>query len=164
MIEAVDQPVCAVMSRENPLARDGVMRLRDCLARPHIVPTREYGVGHLLGVATRGRSLGLDPVIEADSFELMRQYVLHERVVGFHIPIGLDPGLDPRLVVRPIDSRDVAPGLLFVGQMRGRTLPVAIAKFAPQISASLEALGDTGAAAGPDGPALSATQDTEGSV
>lgn len=138
VINAVQQPVCAVMSETHPLARNPVLRLRDCLARPHIAPTKEYGVRHLLDMATRGRSLGLDPVMEADSFELMRQYVLHESVIGFQIPIGLGPDLDPRLVICPIDQRDIAPGLLFVGQMRGRTLPVATAKFAQQISRSLD--------------------------
>lgn len=139
VIKAAEQPVCAVMAQDHPLAGEPVLRLRDCLQRAHVVPTRDYGVRHLLDLATRGRSLGLDPVMEADSFELMRQYVLHERVLGFQIPIGLGPGLDPRLVVRPLDPRDIAAGLLLVGQMRGRTLPVATAKFAQQVSAALDA-------------------------
>ncbi|MBF9033130.1 LysR family transcriptional regulator [Rhodobacterales bacterium HKCCE2091] len=142
VIKAVEQPVCAVLARDHPLAAAAVLRLRDCLSAPHVVPSRDYGVRHLLDMATRGRSLGLDPVMEADSFELMRQYVLYEQVVGFQIPIGLGPGLDPRMVVRRIDPRDVEPGLLLVGQMRGRTLPVATAKFAQQVSSALEELSD----------------------
>lgn len=142
VIKAAEQPVCAVMSRDHPLAAEPVLRLRDCLARRHIAPTREYGVRHLLEMATRGRSLGLDPVMEADSFELMRQYVLREAVIGFQIPIGLGPGLDDRLVVRRIDPRDIAPGLLLVGQMRGRTLPVPTAKFAQQVSSALDSVSD----------------------
>ena len=69
---------------------------------PHVIPSRDYGVRHLLELATRGRSRRLDPVVEADSFEMMRQYVLHERVVSFQIPIGLLPARDPRLVVREL--------------------------------------------------------------
>ena len=138
VIKAAQQPVCAVMARDHPLAEGPVLRLRDCLAWPHIVPTRDYGVRHLLDKATRGRSQGLDPVMEADSFELMRQYVLHERVIGFQIPLGLGPGLDPRLAVRRIDPRDIEPGLLLIGQMRGRTLPVATSKFAQQVSQALD--------------------------
>ena len=69
-------------------------------------------------------------MIEADSFEMMRQYVLHERVVSFQIPIGLRAEPDPRLVVRELPVRDLPAGLLLLGQMRGRTLPVASAKFA----------------------------------
>ena len=69
---------------------------------------------------------------------MMRQYVLYERVVSFQIPIGL-PASDPRLVIRPLPVRDIRPGLLLLGQMRGRTLPVASAKFALQLAAALGA-------------------------
>jgi hypothetical protein len=65
--------------------------------------TAEYGVRHLLEPAMRGRSHGLSAVIEADSFELMRRYVVNERAFCFQIPIGLRPGDDPRLVVRKLD-------------------------------------------------------------
>ena len=78
-------------------------------------------------------------MVEADSFEMMREYVLHERVVSFQIPIGL-PGARPA----PRRARDRRPrhppGLLLLGQMRGRTLPVASAKFALQLAAALEAI------------------------
>jgi hypothetical protein len=37
------------------------------------------------------------------------------------------------VVSRPIDARDVPPGLLYFGQLRGRTLPVAAARFAHQM-------------------------------
>jgi DNA-binding transcriptional LysR family regulator len=140
VIKAIPQPVCAVMAHDHPLAGRPALRLRDCLAVPHVIPSPGYGVRHLLELATRGRARRLDPVLEADSFELMRQYVLHERAVGFQIPIGLTPSPDPRLAVRPIAARDLQPGLLLLGQLRGRTLPVASAKFAHQLAAALERL------------------------
>jgi DNA-binding transcriptional LysR family regulator len=138
VIKAIPQPVCAVMANDHPLAGRPALRLRDCLAVPHVVPSPGYGVRHLLELATRGRARRLDPVLEADSFELMRQYVLHEHVVGFQIPIGLTPSPDSRLTVRPVAARDLQPGLLLLGQLRGRTLPVASAKFALQLAAALE--------------------------
>ena len=141
------QPVCAVMAADHPLAARPALRLRDCLDVPHVVPSEDYGVRHLLELATHGRSRRLAPVVEADSFEMMRQYVLHERVVSFQIPIGL-PAADPRLVIRPLPARDIRPGLLLLGQMRGRTLPVASAKFALQLAAALEALARPPAIAG----------------
>ncbi|WP_111430541.1 LysR family transcriptional regulator [Rhodobacteraceae bacterium DSL-40] len=139
VIRAVEQPVAAVLSASHPLAGQEILRLRDCLAHPHVVPSVEYGVRHLLEKATRGRSLNLNPVIEADSFELMRQYVLYEDVISFQIPIGVVPPVDPRLVIRPIDPADIGPGLLLIGQLRGRTLPVATAKFAQQVADALGA-------------------------
>jgi DNA-binding transcriptional LysR family regulator len=140
VIKAIAQPVCAVMAGDHALASKPGLRLRDCLAVSHVIPSRDYGVRHLLELASRGRSHRLDPVIEADSFEMMREYVLHERVVSFQIPIGLLPVRDPRLVVRELDPRDLPAGLLLLGQLRGRTLPVASAKFAVQLAAALESI------------------------
>jgi DNA-binding transcriptional LysR family regulator len=140
VLKAIPQPVCAVMTADHPLAGKRELRLRDCLDGPHVVPSRDYGVRHLLELATHGHSRRLDPVVEADSFEMMRQYVLHERAISFQIPIGLRPSPDPRLVVREISPRDLPAGLLLLGQMRGRTLPVASAKFALQLATALEAI------------------------
>ena len=138
VIKAISQPVAAVMAADHPLAKKSELRLRDCLAMPHVVPAREYGVRHLLELATRGKSRRLNPVLEADSFEMMRQYVLHERAVSFQIPIGLLPLRDSRIVVREIPARDLPTGLLLLGQTRGRTLPVATARFALQLASALE--------------------------
>lgn len=140
VIKAIPQPVAAVMAADHPLAAKPELRLRDCLAVPHMAPSREYGVRHLLELATRGRSRRLDPIVEADSFEMMRHYVLYERAISFQIPIGLLPLRDPRLKVREISPRDLPPGLLLLGQMRARTLPVPSARFAMQLATALEAI------------------------
>jgi len=79
----------------------------------------------------------VSPVVETESFELIRHYVLHENLIGFQIPIGLRDG-DGTLVFRPISERDLPPGSLILGQMRGRTLPVASARFAMQLAAALK--------------------------
>ena len=139
VIKALPQPVCAVMAADHPLANRRGLRLHDCLDMPHMLPSEEYGVRHLLELATHGRSRRLAAVIEADSFEMMRQYVLYERIVSFQIPIGLPA--DPHLVVRPLPERDIRRGLLLLGQMRGRALPVASSKFALQLAAAFETLG-----------------------
>jgi hypothetical protein len=98
-------------------------------------------VRHLLDFAARRGSRRVAPVVETESFELIRHYVIHEQVIGFQIPIGLSGLDDPRLVLRRISERDLPPGSLILGQMRGRTLPVASARFAMQLAAALEAEG-----------------------
>ena len=39
---------------------------------------------------------------------------------------------------RPVDTRDIPAGRLYLCQLRGRTLPVAAAKFAAQIEGTLQ--------------------------
>ncbi len=140
VLSAVPQPVHAILASDDPLAAKDELRLRDCLARTHVIPTAPYGVRHLLDLAARRRGYALRPAIEAESFELMRHYVLHERAVSFQLPIGLDPGGDARLAIRPIAARDLPAGRLLLGQMRGRALPVASARFAIQLATALERL------------------------
>lgn len=134
------QPVFAVLARDHPLASVPEVRLRDCLDYPHVLPAQPYGVRHLLDMATKRGSRQLAPIIEAESFEFMRMYVLYERAISFQIPIGIEGLDDERLVCREVSTRDVPVGHLLLGQMRGRTLPVASAQFANQLAASLAEL------------------------
>lgn len=137
VLARVPQPVYAMMAKDHPLAAKDVVRLRDCLAGPHVVPTSPIGVRHLLELATQRMSEGLKPVVECDSFELARHYVLEEGAIGFQIPIGLKPEDDGELAIRPVSERDVAAGHLLLGQMRRRVLPVASARFAMQLTTAL---------------------------
>jgi DNA-binding transcriptional LysR family regulator len=134
IILTVRQPVHAVMASGHPLARSGTLRLRDCLAYPIALPTAPYGVRHLLEAAVRRTSLTLRPVVESDSFEFLRHHALAENIVSFQIPIGVPMNTEsPHVLSRPIDERDVPPGMLYFGQLRGRILPVAAARFANQM-------------------------------
>lgn len=130
----VPQPVHAVMRKNHPLAEKQHLRLRECLAYPVALPTAQIGVRHLLETAARQASLTLRPVVESDSFEFLTYYAQAENILAFQIPIGL-PQNDqwPGVLSRPIDTRDVPLGVLYFGQLRGRTLPVAAARFANQL-------------------------------
>ena len=83
-------------------------------------------------------SIKLQPAIETDSFEFLRHYARQEQAISFQIPIGISGGKQPSDdVSRPIDVRDVPPGALYLGQLRGRTLPVAVSRFAEQLAKAL---------------------------
>lgn len=142
------QPVHAVFRADSPLAQKPQVRLRDCLRGAVVLPSAPYGVRHLLDIGAARRRLDLDPVLETESFELIRHYVIEENAVGFQIPIGLNPQRQDGLAHRPIVQGDVQHGRLLLGQMRGRALPVAPAKFARQLEAGLEALLQEAAAPG----------------
>jgi hypothetical protein len=81
--------------------------------------------------------------IESDSFEFLRHYARQDTTISFQIPIGISSapkGGDD--VSRPIDHRDVPPGILCLGQLRGRSLPVAVSRFAAQIASALARMFD----------------------
>lgn len=132
------QPVCAMMAADHPLAGTQTIRLTDCLRYAHALPSSAYGVRALLERATQRMPELLQPVVESDSFEFLRYYIVHEEVLAFQIPVGLaSQATDSRVISRPLDFRDVPPGHLLMGQLRGRTLPVASARFAMQLQDAL---------------------------
>ena len=140
VLMSVPQTIHVLMRDNHPLADKPELRLRDCLDHPHVVPSRQYGVRHLLDAAAARGSRAIAPVVEADSFDFMRHYVLHENCIAFQIPIGLKPWPGSGMVMRPLASRDVPAGNLLLGQMRGRILPVASARFAQSLGLALAAM------------------------
>jgi DNA-binding transcriptional LysR family regulator len=134
---AVPQAVHAVFRHDHPLASKSILRLRDCLNHKVVVPTAPYGVRHLLELGATRSGRPLTPSIETESFDLIRHYVTHEDAVGFQIPIGLKTSEQDTIAHRPISERDIPFGRLLLGQMKGRTLPVASSKFGQQLVAAL---------------------------
>ncbi|MEM0908486.1 MAG: LysR family transcriptional regulator [Pseudomonadota bacterium] len=138
IIAAVEQPICAVMAADHPLASKPDLRLRDCLDVPHITPAERFGVRVLLDHALRRSARRLSPVTVSDSFEFLRSYVLREKVVGFEIGIGIMSAESDGLLARPLPADDVPVGHLLLGHLKSRTLPVAAARFAEQLTAAFE--------------------------
>lgn len=127
---SISQPIHVLMRRNHPLSKEKVIRLRDALSYPHIAPSEKLAVRALLDdAAKRLNNLRVNPLIESESFDLMRRYAEWEDVLAFQFPIGLDIRQTPDLIARPLATRDVSSGNLFLGQLKGRTLPIASAKF-----------------------------------
>ena len=138
LLYALPQPVHAVFKSCNALAGKEELRLRDCLSHKLVLPAQAYGVRHLIDLAAARKGQSLVAVVETESFELIRHYVTFEDAVGFQIPIGLNTETDDKISHRPLSQKDVPAGRLLLGQLKGRTLPVASAKFGQQLVAALE--------------------------
>ena len=138
LLYALPQPVHAVFKSGNALAGKEELRLRDCLSHKLVLPAQAYGVRHLIDLAAARKGQSLVAVVETESFELIRHYVTFEDAVGFQIPIGLNTETDDKISHRPLSQKDVPAGRLLLGQLKGRTLPVASAKFGQQLVAALE--------------------------
>jgi hypothetical protein len=95
-------------------------------------------VRNLLELAATRKGRNLAPIVETESFDLIRHYVTCENAVGFQIPIGLSTEKQNTIAHRPLSEKDIPIGRLLLGQMKGRTLPVASAKFGQQLVAALE--------------------------
>lgn len=145
----VEQPLHAVMAETHRLAGRETIRLRDLASETLVLLDRSFGGRQILEEALARRSQKLVPTVEANSFEFLRAYVRGEGAVTVQFAIGAPgtatgPMAIPGLVSRPIDRRDAPPGRLVLGQLRGRTLPVAAAKFADLVARRLDVRGAEG--------------------
>ena len=139
VLASAEQRVVAIMAADHPLAAAASVRLRDCATFSLALPDRSYGGRQLLDEATARSSFRFEEVVESNSFEFLRNYVRFEQAITFQIEIGAPATLRDRhgLVARPVDLRDIQPARLAMGQLRGRALPVAAAKFAEQLGRRL---------------------------
>ncbi|WP_108660450.1 LysR family transcriptional regulator [Acuticoccus kandeliae] len=142
------QPLCvlgqrlvAIMAQDHPLAKKPGLRVRDCVGYPIALPSSDFGTRAIIDDLLARSSARLDVQLESNSFELLRNLARGGDVVTFQAEIGAPhPPQSDGLVYRPLSDKDVAHGPLVVCQLKGRTLPVAVAKFAEQLARHLDAL------------------------
>ena len=139
---AVPQPILAFMSDTHPLARRAVISLGDCLDYPLALPTRRYAVRQTLQAHADRMSVRLEPAIEADSYVLLQRFVTNSAAIAFELQIGLPARSTEGLVSRPLRLPKKSLGLLYVAHLKGRTLPVASARFAQQLTEALALIGE----------------------
>lgn len=140
VLATAEQRVVAILAETHPLAGQACLRLRDCARFPLALPDKTYGGRMLIEEALARAAIRIEPALESNSFEFLRNYVRYEQAITFQIEIGAPRELRERhgLVARAIDIRDIKPGRLAMGQLRGRALPVAAAKFAQELGRVLE--------------------------
>ncbi|WP_095590225.1 hypothetical protein [Actibacterium ureilyticum] len=80
----------------------------------------------------------LRPAVEADSYVLLRNFAARRHTIAFELEIGVPPEeMESSLVSLPVSVPNRYDGSLYVVQLRGRTLSVAAARFAQQITDKL---------------------------
>jgi DNA-binding transcriptional LysR family regulator len=109
-LASFEQRLMLLMHRDHPLARaGGPVRLRQCVDYPIVLANPDVGGRQLLDRFLARSSLRLSPVIESNSFEFLRGYLLHDQAITFQIALGAvsDGG---QLVARDIEDRGFPRG------------------------------------------------------
>jgi len=140
-ILSVGQGLVAVMAADHPLAARETVRIRECADYDVALPEGSFGGREIIETKLASSSAKLNVVLEANSFDMLADFVIGSEVITFQIDIGtLKWRDDPRFAVRPVSDIDAAYGPLVLGQLKGRTLPLAAAKFAEQLARQLDEL------------------------
>ena len=138
LIHARQELVCLV-APGHKLAKRKSVRLMECMEWPLLLPQRGNGIREVLETATSIKRLSINPAIESNSPQLLANIAGQGDGIAFTIPLAMaQVARDAQLVAIPLDPKDAAGGLLFVGQLRSRTLPVAAAKFVEEMRKVLE--------------------------
>ena len=135
---SLQQRLVALMTADHPLAARKKIRLSECVGYPVALAERSLGGRQLLAEVLARSNLRFDIAAESNSFEFLRGMVLRGKAISFQIEIGALES--DELAVREIDNRDVPRADLVLGQLRGRNLPLASAKFAEQLARVLEGM------------------------
>jgi len=137
---AMPQPVHAIMASDHPLSTKGEVSLSECLDFPLALPTTHYGVRKMIEALSDRISTRIEPTIEADSYVLLQRYVARTQAIGFELKIGLPQVASHGLISLPLKNSQSKLGSLYIVHLKGRSLPVAAARFAQQFEETLAKL------------------------
>lgn len=138
VLAASRQQLYAVMAHDHPLAASDSVRLSECGQYDVILSDPALGNREILEELLRASAGQIKVAYQSNSFAMLPHLIPGTQLIGFHIEIGtVEWRHDRRLALRPIVDAQRTSRPVIVGQLKGRTLPVAAAKFAGQLREAL---------------------------
>lgn len=132
------QQVFCIMSAGHPLASRKVLKIYDCIDFSLLLPKQPEGIREMLDASAAKIGIKLEPALESNSLDLLRLMSQDSEALSFSLAINLRPDLEKdRLVSVPLDMGGLPAGNLVAGYLRGRTLPVAAARFLETVNKNL---------------------------
>ena len=133
-----EQKMFCVMSDKHPLAGKKAVKIYECMDFPLLLPKRPEGIRRMLDISAEKIGISLVPALESNSLDLLRLMSQDSDALSFCLAINLRPNLQQdNLVAVPLLTPGIAPGTLIAGHLRGRTLPVAAARFLETVNKEL---------------------------
>ena len=135
---SVGQTLYCIMSENHPLAGKKSLKIYDCVEFPLLLPKRPEGIRKVLDSVATKVGVDLYPALESNSLDLLRLMSQDSQALSFSLAINLRPDLaKDRLVSVPVDVQGIPASVLIAGYQRGRTLPVAAARFLESVNKEL---------------------------
>ena len=131
----VRQPIHAIMAKSHDLSNRETQQFVDCQDYPLALPGNPQSLRDILELTANKTSTPLTPSLTSDDFTFLRNYVRLGEAISFELPIGLpSDSTNFDLLNIPVELPNDLSGLLHFAQLRDRTLQVAAARFADQLS------------------------------
>lgn len=137
-VYAGTQQLFCIMATDHPLVGKKNLKIYDCIDFPMLLPKQPEGIRQVLDAVAGKIGITLVPALESNSLDLLRLMSQGSQALSFSLAINLRPDLkSDRLVAVPLETGTVAAGNLVAGYLRGRTLPVAAARFLETVNKHL---------------------------
>jgi DNA-binding transcriptional LysR family regulator len=131
--------LCAVLAKSHPLAKKKKVSLDDCFKYDLALPPKTYGMIQVMENFLLFKELELEPKLVSDNFEFLRKCVANSTFLSFGFPLeDVAHGHSYEIIYLPLTDPNVPTFSICVVQLKGRTLSVAVAKFAEQIVRALQ--------------------------
>lgn len=132
------QKIFCIMAADHPLASKKELKIYDCVDFPLLLPKYPEGIRHVLNAVAEKIGITLAPALESNSLDLLRLMSQNSAALSFSLAINLRPDLaKDDLVSVPLNMGGIPAGHLVAGYLRGRTLPVAAARFLETVNKNL---------------------------
>jgi hypothetical protein len=135
------QTLCALVSRDHPLAQHSSLSLLDCLAYPLAMPDASLAARHMLDRALEAKAFRFMPALVSNSIELTKTFARQNQAVCFQFRSGENLEL-AQMVEIPLSDPELARARLLLAVRRERVLPAAATTFAEQLAACFASLDD----------------------
>jgi DNA-binding transcriptional LysR family regulator len=143
VVEAVGQPLCAMLRPDHPLAGRRSLRLADCEPYTVALGDRSFGSRRLIDAVTASAQISLRVALEASAVQTLKEFTRRTGAISFQFQIGtLNEVRRGELVSIPVEDRGLLHSQLVLAARAGRTLPIATASFLESLSGALASMRD----------------------
>lgn len=131
VLAAPEQPFCALMRADHPLAGRDTLTISDCHAFPIVLAAQDLAARGLVDAALSAAAVTIRPVLVTNMFEVMKRYVAMTDAISFqfHLQSTAAAQALPGLVAVRLTDPKLAQARLSLAARRARTLPAGAAKF-----------------------------------
>lgn len=134
----VPQSMYAVVSTQHPLVARDELKLAECFQYPLALPSNRSGIRSVINAAAVKQTRKLWVAIESDNAEFLMHSLTDNASISFQVSVAF-AGCEVPTGLRaiPVCTKSIPAGSLYVMQQKGRTLPVAAARFLDSILTDL---------------------------
>lgn len=134
VLRGIDQPLCAIMRADHPLAGRSDLRLSDCQPYRIAIGDQSFQTRALIEAMAQRLTLKLDVALEANSVQTLLAYTLLTGAISFQYRIGIcrHPAGESIVAVPLLDPLLHRTRLVLASRV-GRVLPMAALSFVPAL-------------------------------